>query len=332
MLSSANLSFGGLSLSPVRIIPAAVSDVCGADMLSKFQSALHVREKSVKTYMTAIRQFARFCAANETAQPTRATVEAFEAALSAAGAEATTINLYLAAVRRFFEWTAATGVYPNVAEHYKAVERVDAEHKKDYLSAAEMRVILGAIDRTTLKGKRDYALIALGVIGALRTVELSRANVGSLGTVNGDPVIYIQGKGRSSNSDFVRISETAVCAVRSYLAARGKTEADDPLFCSLSNRSEVDTTGGRLEARRISEIIKARFRNAGFDSARVTAHSLRHTGVTLALLSGMTLEQVRVYARHKNIQTTLVYVHGIDKARNECGAAVSAEIFGNAAD
>ena len=67
---------------------------------------------------------------------------------------------------------------------------------------------------------------------------------------------------------------------------------------------------------------------AGYDSERLTAHSFRHTSVTLALLNGNTLEQVQQMARHKNINTTMIYNHALQKEKNPCYDSVSNALFG----
>lgn len=59
-----------------------------------------------------------------------------------------------------------------------------------------MEIVLETIDRSTLTGKRDYALIALLVTCGLRTIEAHRANIEDLRTLGDMTVLYIQGKGK----------------------------------------------------------------------------------------------------------------------------------------
>ena len=74
--------------------------------------------------------------------------------------------------------------------------------------------------------------------------------------------------------------------------------------------------GERLKTRSLREIVKGALREAGFDDSRLTAHSLRHTAVTLSLLGGASLQQAQAMARHTSINTTLVYSHNIDRVNN----------------
>ena len=54
-------------------------------------------------------------------------------------------------------------------------------------------------------------------------------------------------------------------------------------------------------------------RKIGLNSDRLTAHSLRHTAITLALKGGATIQEAQALGRHANINTTLIYAHNIDR-------------------
>ena len=107
----------------------------------------------------------------------------------------------------------------------------------------------------------------------------------------------------------IKISPQVEKAIRAYLTARGETDEKAPLFSSTSNNNR----GARLTTRSVSGIVKTRLRQAGYDSPRLTAHSLRHTAVTLSLLAGKDIAEVQQFARHANIATTMIYNHAIDK-------------------
>jgi integrase/recombinase XerC len=78
----------------------------------------------------------------------------------------------------------------------------------------------------------------------------------------------------------------------------------------------------------ISRIIKTHFRNVGMNSDRLTAHSLRHTAATLNLLNGGTLEETRQMMRHTSINTTMIYNHAIERAKNNSEKRTAFAIFG----
>jgi integrase/recombinase XerC len=180
-----------------------------------------------------------------------------------------------------------------------------------------------AIDTRTLTGKRDYAIMALMLTAGLRTIEITRSDITDMRTLGEHTVLYVQGKGKDSKGDFVKLAPQVEAAIRSYLNARGKAEAHSPLFTSTSNNSN----GERMTTRSISGIVKARLIAAGYDSEFMTAHSLRHTAATINLLSGATLEETQQLLRHSNINTTLIYAHHLDRMKNNSEQRIAAAIF-----
>jgi integrase/recombinase XerC/integrase/recombinase XerD len=216
------------------------------------------------------------------------------------------------ALRRFYTWLQAQGLYPNVCEVKGA--KKPRGFSKDTFTPGQLRDILSGIDTASLDGLRDFALVNLLARTALRTIELARANVGDLRQESGQAVLYIQGKGRASKDDFVILTDEAERPLRKYLHARAKIEGRPlqdsfPLFSSLSDRNR----GQGLTPRSISRTCKAAFRQAGLDSSRLTAHSLRHTGITLALKGGASIQQAQAMARHADISTTMIYAHNLDR-------------------
>ena len=66
----------------------------------------------------------------------------------------------------------------------------------------------------------------------------------------------------------------------------------------------------------ISRIIKDRLKAAGYDTHRISAHSLRHTSVTFLLEAGATLQEAQHHARHASPETTGIYAHNIDQRKD----------------
>ena len=300
---------------------AVVTPRAVGDLFPRFVSYLDAKPKTIETYSRAIRQLLRFFSDNGITAPTRDDLISYREYLRT-NHKPTTVQNYLFAAKRFFGWMNAEGLYADIGKGVKGV-KLDREHKKDYLSARQVKAILAGIDRTTETGLRDYALFALLVGCGLRTVEVSRANIEDLAVKGESTVLYLQGKGRDDKADFVIVSEPVERALRAYLATRGKTANTDPLFISTSNNSR----GVRLSTRSISGIAKAIMVNSGYQSDRLTAHSLRHTAVTLAIKSGRSLTEAQQFARHRDISSTQIYNHSIEKLENKCSASVASVIF-----
>lgn len=294
----------------------------GANLLNDFFAYLDVTPKTTATYQRALRQLFKYFTDNGISRPSHDDILNFKKSLESAGKKASTIALYLAAARRFFAWTEQRGICPNVAGGVKAPKQ-ERGHKRDFLGADQLAGILSGMKHGTVQEVRDFAIMALMSVAGLRTIEVSRANFEDLRTLGGEPVLYVQGKGRKERTEFVKIPAPVHKAISDYLAMRGKVADNAPLFASISNRNK----DGRMSTRSISRIAKTIMQKAGYDNARLTAHSLRHSAVTLALLGGMPLSEVQSFARHSNMNTTLIYSHAVDRMKSMCENVISDMIF-----
>ena len=230
---------------------------------------------------------------------------------------------YLEAVKLFFQWTEQERLYPNIAAHIKGA-KLDSEYKRDYLTTKQVSKLLDAIDTSTLKGLRDYAVLSLMVTTGLRTISIVRADIGDIRTAGDSVALYYQGKGHEEKADYVKIAEPVEEAIRKYLVVRGQTDSSAPLFSSISNRNN----GGRMTTRSISRVAKNHLIEIDLKSDRLTAHSLRHTAATLNLLNGGTVEETKQLLGHANINTTLIYSHALERAKNDSENRIAKAIFG----
>lgn len=261
---------------------------------------------TLKGYITCIRQFEKWRIDNGIMQPCAGDVAAYKAQLQAADYTAGTRAQYFRAVKQFFKWTAAHNLYPDITFDIKGMKVSQDTHKKDALRREDVPQIAETIDRNTEQGKRMYALYMLCVDVGLRMIEVSRANVEDVETINGTTYLYIQGKGHTEKDTKKAISKEAGAALRDYLQSRtDAAAAKSPLFVSTSNRSK----GQRIDPSTIGQEVKKMLRAAGFDSKRITAHSLRHTSGTGAYEATHNLFIAQKHQRHADPKTTEIYIH-----------------------
>lgn len=241
---------------------------------------------------------------------------------------ANTVAQYLRVVCQFFRWTAANGLYPDIAANVHAPKLRNDTHRKEALTAREVLEIensiteqaarkaqeaqeaqkdtAGRMQRSTEQGKRLYAMYLLTVNAGLRTVEISRANVRDLETRGGKAVLYIWGKGHSEADQRKPLAPEVAAALLDYLRSRSdRPTGASPLFIATGNRSG----GKRLAPTTVSRMLKAAMQAAGFDSPRITAHSLRHTAGTAVMEITGNLYTAQAYMRHSDPATTEIYLH-----------------------
>lgn len=292
-----------------------------ADLQSRFIAYVDARPQSLAAYAKGLKHFFAYLAARAITAPRREDMLQYRDHLKAEYAPATA-SLYLTAARLFFKWTEQEGHYPNIADHIKGA-KIDRAHRKGYFTSTAIKNIIGTADRDTASGKRDYALIALMTTGGLRCIEAARANIEDLTTQGDSTVLFVQGKGKDERTDYVKIPEQTEKAIRDYLATRPDAEPTAPLFTCGGNRN----AGGRLTTRSISRICKDHFRAAGYNDRRLTAHSLRHTAATLAILAGATLLETQEHLRHASPTTTMIYINETNRAANTSAGRIAGAIF-----
>lgn len=292
-------------------------------LFESFINYTDVKETTIKGYTVCIRQFINWMREQGIRNPQREDVKAYKAFLDTQNFTAGTKAQYLRAVKHFFKWTASENLYPNVADNIKGAKVKQDNTRKNAFSEDDIKTILASIDRTTEAGKRDYAMILLSVTGGLRIIEMQRADIQDIQTIKGQKILYIQGKGRDEKDEYTKLPAEVVAAIEDYLQSRPPFKKNDPLFVGTGNRAR----GGRLSEPSISRIIKAAFINAGFDCDKLTAHSLRHTSNTLLFKSGADLYTVQKHARHSDPKTTEIYIHALDREKDQSEQNIYNQIF-----
>lgn len=257
---------------------------------------------------------------------------------------------YLRSVCQFFKWTAASDLYPDIAANIHAPKIRHDHHKKEALTAQEVLKVEQSIithgeqktaaaqnankdsknrtQRATEQGKRLQAMFLLAVTVGMRTIELHRANVRDVEMKNGHAYIYIWGKGHSEPDQKKPIPREVLNVIQDYLQLRTDSPTGtSPLFSSTGNRSK----GKRIAVTTISTMLKKALINAGYNSERITAHSLRHTAGTAAHAVTGDLYKTQQYMRHSNPATTEIYLH-TDLEQSEIETAESIYNYYHAAD
>lgn len=301
-----------------------------ASYFERFIDYTDRKATTVKGYFTCIRQFVKWLELNGITQPQREHIKAYRDYLASGDLATGTQAQYLRAVKHFFKWTAAEGLYPNVADNIHGAKIRNDVHKKDALQRDDVARIAESIDRSDEQGKRSYVMYLLCVICGLRTIEIHRADVGDVKTVGGATYLYLQGKGHDDKDAPVLLIKEVNEALNDYLTTReAKVTPKSPLFTSTSNRSK----GDRIATTTISTILKDILKNAGYDSDRLTAHSLRHTSGTGAHKAGIDLYGVQHLMRHCDPATSEIYIHDDDhKAAEERGRKGIYDYYFNGAE
>jgi integrase len=179
-----------------------------------------------------------------------------------------------------------------------------------------VRAILDATPRTTLLGKRDFAVLMLLAYHGLRRAELAVLTPASFGEERGFTVLAIKGKGDKVRRHTVK--PQVLTAVRDYLETDGPGfGSDGPLFRPIVNNRTGDLAK-RIGTDAVRAIVLRAARRAG-TRREVTTHSFRRAAITAALDGGATLRRVAYYSGHADPKTTVRY--DVDRAAIDGNAA-----------
>ena len=273
-------------------------------LIKEFNLFIQVKQATRDTYNKGLQAFWCYIQTKALTNISRADLLNYIEYLKGKDLKPTTIKSYIASIKAFYKFLEIQYNFKDIAKSIKT-PAISKSFKKDALTVSQTKDLIN-----NTNDLRDKIIILLGVSCGLRTVEISRLDKSDLQIKGNKPILWVLGKARDEK-EFIVLPDSLYSLILEYLETRQDNK--DALLIGVSNRS-----CDRLNTGSISRIIKTHLRNNNINSSRITAHSLRHTAITLSLLSGNSLRETQELARHKNINTTLIYAHDLDKLNNKC--------------
>lgn len=171
-----------------------------------------------------------------------------------------------------------------------------------------LRDMLATLDRTTLSGKRDAALLLLGYAAATRSSELVALDVGDLVEVEEGILVSVYRQKLKAFTDSAipygtHPSTCPVRALRALVAAlREEGRTDGPLFVRVDRHGRIAPAmmrrgqpigdpAGRLTADAASDVIE-RIADAAGLKGRWRGHSLRRGFATASFKAGHNMVRI----------------------------------------
>ena len=289
-------------------------EICNEnDIIQRWLDSLDVLEDTKETYKAHLLDFIKWINANGIQNATKVDILKYKQELINRYSNST-VCLKISSLKSFYGFLNEQGMANDITKNIKGA-KISKGFKRDVFTLEQIQEIMKSIDRTTLVGARDYAMVNLFLRTGLRSCEVNRANIEDIRNKDGEIVLYVQGKGRTDKDEFVVLTPSMLNILNEYLNMREQKQHitdTSPLFISLSDRN----FGERLSLFSIRWLVKNILREAGINSKRLTTHSTRHTAITLSLLSGADLLEVKEMARHTSVDTTLLYAHNVKRLAN----------------
>ncbi len=215
-----------------------------------------------------------------------------------------TVNVRLSAVRKMVTEAKRNGLLSTEeAASLTDVPNIRQQGTRfgNWLTREQARELLQVPDRMTLKGKRDYAILALLVGCALRRQELASLKIETIQMREGRWVLSdLVGKGRRVRT--VAVPVWVKHGINQWMTAAGIEEGR--LLRSI--RKGGKKIGEGLSDWAVWSVVEQSAKQIGIE--HFGAHDLRRTCAKLCRKAGGDLEQIKFLLGHSSIQTTERYL------------------------
>ena len=277
------------------------------EILTSFLDGLDIKDTSRETYRWGLERFFKWIrlSGRSIGSLSPADVMSFKNALTKEKLSPLTIGGYVTAVRMFYSWTETSLLYPNIARSVRP-PRGRKGFRKCALSAHESASLLDYLKERSL---RDYAIVNLILRTGLRTIEVSRADIGDVVRKRGKRVLKVWGKGADEKDAYVILGKPVWEPIQEYLNQRKSRSKTDPLFVTEGKGHK----GVRMAPRSIQYLCKEALKAIGLDGHEYSAHSLRHTTGVLILKNGGDWKDVQRVLRHASPATSQIYTASIEE-------------------
>ena len=225
----------------------------------------------------------------------------YKAKLINRGLKEATVNRRLAAIKSLVAMGRKLGMCNYGLEDIKG-EKVTKYRDTSGIDSETFKRVLAWCDRSTLQGKRDYALLRLLWGNALRRNEVSLLNINDFDS--DVQTLRILGKGRGTEAEVIELGDATVEALASWLeASRGVRPDTAPLFTAL----DFHNSGHRLTGDGIRKLVVRLCTKAGIKKT-MSPHRIRHSAITAALdATDGNVRKVQKLSRHRQLDTLMIY-------------------------
>ncbi len=230
-------------------------------------------------------------------------MEAYVAAMSAAGRRPSSIARSLAAVRGVHRFCLDERGVPQDPTEGVAAPRLPQAIPKA-LSVDAIELLLSAVVGDDAKARRDRAILETLYATGMRISELSGLRLGDLDLDAGIAIAY----GKGSKERLVPIGRVALRALASWLAPGGRPTLAPARWARRGDEEAVfiSTRGRRMSRQAIWQVVRSAATKVGL-ADKVSPHVLRHSCATHLLEGGADIRVVQELLGHAAITTTQVY-------------------------
>jgi len=203
-------------------------------------------------------------------------------------------------LRAFLRYLHHRGLNPlALAGCVPSIRRWKLASLPTYLSVAQVKKVLDGCDRTTVLGRRDYAILMMLAKLGLRADEVVTLTLDDIDWRSGEMLVRAKGRQRAR----MPMPPDVGAAVVAYLRDGRPTSSCRRLFLRT-----LAPKVGFASGCAITMIAKTALERAGIRGyAHQGAHIFRHSLATALLRSGASLSEIGQLLRHESHDTTRIY-------------------------
>lgn len=252
-------------------------------------------------------------------QVSREEVDRWMSAMRDRGLSDSTIGQRISAVCAFYQYAEQNYSHLITGNPTTAVRRpkINPYGKANYLSVEEVKALLGAIDKRSMQGRRDYALYLGYLFTGKRNSEWRSVRWGDI-QVKGIS-IFFRWSGKGKHDVLQELPRPVWDAILMLLHSDGREKTikrDEYLFAPYAegprrgSQAHWNSTEP-LSSKAVLNLLKCYCRKAGLNPEVVKVHTLRHTASMLREEAGEDEDKISKMLGHTNRATTYLYLQSI---------------------
>ena len=225
-----------------------------------------------------------------------------------------TVKTYSIDMRTFFNWMLQEEYIVPEKSPIKNFKLIKSETKSILpITSDELQIIDDGYSITTETGLRNLCIIHLFIDEGLRLSEVCKLKIQDVNFINN--CIIINGKGNKQR--IVPMARIVRKYLERYINIYRPQVYHDFILCNIDDSP--------LTADAIKSLFGRIVKRTGI--TRLHPHLLRHTFATSFILGGGSVEMLRIYMGHSDINTTQNYMHIVNSIQFSQNAYRLDEIF-----
>lgn len=280
------------------------------------------KENTLVTYEGALNRFGHYLShqhsltltANDAPNISQDILEGYLHHLLVMRRAASTVNIYVTIIRKFFAYLAAKKIISSDPSRilYYVVESESDDMPPDeadkFYTEEQLSLLYDYYEANkTISNLRDRAMIAIILSNGLRISEVCGLDIWQYHQIIRQGCTKVRRGKKRGGREWARVEfgQFAIDAINDYLTVRGAADKREPLFIT-SHGKRIDRKTAWARFHKAQEAV-------GIQSG---THTFRHTAIThVAYEHGE--EEASRFSGHERRETTKIYLHDIRSVARE---------------